>query len=248
MKSIRDGFPFLIGVLLSACGGEGASTDEHGAVTQDPIINGTSVAPATLGIVLLSNGCTGTLITNTKVLTAKHCVEEYQRNPNGGPPTTPPFLELRMGNEWMAATNIWLHPTPNVDAAVVWLSGAFLINGSRTGFRRDIAMATADQLNNGALIIDGYGYGTAPTSGAGIARRGLCSAKKRANGLLSCFPAGNPATIQTWGDSGGPGSVYASGLPVVYIQSGCFFDNGVPTECYGNTSDTWLNWAWWYLL
>jgi len=240
MSSIRSAFPFLLGFLLSACGGEAASADEDVATTQDPIINGISIAPATLGIVFLDNGCTGTLITNKKVLTAKHCVKDYVN--------TPWNVTLRMGNEWTRPSNIWLHPETFTDAAVVWLQYPFTMNGSTTGFRRDIAMATADQLNNGALVIDGYGKDTA-TSGAGIARRGLCSSKKRATGLASCFPAGNPATIQTSGDSGGPGSLYAAGLPVVYIQSGCFFgSNGIPTECYGNTSDTWLDWAWWYLL
>jgi hypothetical protein len=231
-------------LLLSACTAEVSTTEESIASVQDPIINGTAMNAHDSGVVYLSSPCTGTLITNTKVLTAKHCVASYQNNPSA--------LSVVMGpSNTGQATDIFVHPTSTVDVAVVWIKPAFYMFGSRTGYRRDIAQVTADQLHNGGLVIHGYGRNTG-TGGSGIfnLRYGVCSSKKRATGLVSCFPGGDAQTIQSFGDSGGPGSVYTAGLPVVYVQSGCFFTNGTnapPTECYGNSSDAWGSWAWWYL-
>jgi hypothetical protein len=229
----------LVSLLLPACSAEVGTADGSIASSQDPIINGTPLEENNSGIVYLSNGCSGTLITNTKVLTAKHCVEAYVGNPSG--------LFITMGSQSTLAADIFLHPEPFIDVAVVWTYHHLAMNGSAESYRRDIGMATAEQLDNGALIIAGYGWNTG-TGGGGPdnLRWGVCSSRYRSAGRASCFPGPNGA-IQSWGDSGGSGAVYAAGLPVVYVQSFCFFDNDLPYECVGDTSSAWLPWAWWYL-
>jgi hypothetical protein len=234
----------LFSVFLSACSAE-VGTDE-GSVesSQDPIINGTPAEANNSGIVYLRGPrgvCSGTLITNWTVLTAKHCVDDYLDNPTQ--------LWLTMGSLTTFASDIFLHPEQFVDVAVVWLQTPLAMNNSTYGYRREIAMATPAQLDNGTLIIQGYGRNTA-TGGGGPnnLRWGLCASKERSARLTSCFP-GPGGTIQHFGDSGGPGSVYAAGLPVVFVLTDCFDDDatGTPYECIGDTSSAWYPWAWWYL-
>ena len=149
----------VVAILGAGC----AIEDEDVATTESEIIGGTVISAEGSGNVLLTmNGglCSGTLMTNTLVLTAQHCV-------NNG--TLAADVLAQMGSQSSLGAQLELHPSQ--DVAVIRLATPFAMNGSTTGFRRFLFPFATNTLSPGTLLTcRGFGISDRRGNGAGVLR------------------------------------------------------------------------------
>lgn len=177
--------PLLALLTTSACVADTSDVavepdDGPVASSDQAIINGNSVDPnlaAISTVVAIVNtfnisGCSGALLTNTRVVSAKHCF------PSG---TQPNNIQVTMGNQLAHGRRLRVHPT--LDVAVVDLDTAFIapdpnappqLPFSDHGFRRVVyageAISTSSDPRTGSSVYleqggqtlncSGYGEGT----------------------------------------------------------------------------------------
>ncbi|KFE61989.1 trypsin-like serine protease [Hyalangium minutum] len=158
----------LLSCLVMACGEENPSESQESqpALGQrsDAVVNGTDMNSADSGFALLqtSHGkCTATLHTNHWLITAKHCLTNYDL-------TYPHTVSLKMGSETRRPRRFILHPTE--DLAIILLTEPFTLFSSDHSFLRPVYSGTAVSLDDYVLQVFGYGYNTPDGTGAGTLR------------------------------------------------------------------------------
>jgi hypothetical protein len=240
--------------------GEELGIEEDVAVTQQAITNGGTIDANESGVVALQvwsttlaryyTFCTGSLITNSAVLTAKHCLE--------GDGIETRTVYVKMGSQRKTVNRRYLHGTQ--DVALVKTSGAFTMPNwtwdhfstypaQRNNFEygRGGYMGTNMSLKNQTVNCYGYGGDTGAEP-----RLSAASFKVRVYGPNE--PAMNPRDqiqllrtssnqLHEPGDSGGPCVI--PGWPiytqlVVSVLSGCFDSLDF---CYGHGAQDWRDWA-----
>lgn len=196
----RDLDILLIGaslLALAACGGDG-SLDEIVGSQSAAIIDGTPIKAEDSGFVALfsrSGWCSGTLLTNSWVLSSGHCVTADR--------LTPTRVTVVMGSQTRRAVHIAGHNS--LDVVLLRLDQPFEMRGSKTGWQRKIYAGTAASLVGQVLYCYGYGNSTPatatqPASGFGTLR----TAKLRVSHASShgYWVARNGTEILAGGDSG----------------------------------------------
>ncbi len=184
------------------------------AQSQSAIVNGTPMASANTGHVWLGN-CSGELLRNSWVITARHCVVDYFLPGRS-------ISELRVrtsGSTSDGGTNadqIILHPEgglgegARLDIALVHLNAPIAVNGDYVNFRRDLYTGSLTSLNGKTLDVFGY---SATSEGATdhdlhTARMVASQAQAETAAVQWIDLAKNAAGQYVWhGDSGG-GSYY----------------------------------------
>jgi hypothetical protein len=188
---------FGLAMTVAACGvddyDQWATTDAVGSAAQE-IINGTAVPVAQRhdwGVVRLSSGCTGTLLTNYTVLTARHCVPVATATlPSNGTIGIQTVAVARSASK------------SDSDVAVVFLQAPFNVDGSTSGYRRRIFAGDPSGLQGRRLHCQGYGRNTYG-GGFGTLRWANLDVDAADDDFIEYVPTGSADQIQWRGDSGG---------------------------------------------
>lgn len=238
----RAGVAKLVGVALAVLAGCGPASEEDVVKTSEAIINGIKSRGAeTGGWVSISHkltsgtlngktiGCTGSLLQNDLVLTARHCVT-VDGSMNGlVDQSTNDFL-LNMGAQQSSVVEVFGHSS--LDVAILGRLNFFAVNGSRYNFSRSIYAGTSASLVNQTLHCYGYGdqkvtdcanrVGTADGS-LYFADIKVSSADSPNPQTMTFVAPSSSSPIQAYGDSGGT-CLFGSQITGVLSTGSCGAD------------------------
>ena len=226
-----------------------------------PITNGTAASENFSGQIALQvwsttlndyfTFCSGTLVSNRIVVTAKHCFPGLEGR----------TIFAKMGSQRMEVQS---HTdNPSWDVSMVWLRTPMMMwNWSRdhytgfipllstSGYRRALSPMTNAQLNGRTL--DCYGFGPGRV-GASLRTAALRATYNPSSGIQ---PTNMPHTernasnqLQEEADSGGGCLTGFRGDTansfrgqLAYVQEGCFWSWN-PPFCYGTGVESWRAWS-----
>jgi hypothetical protein len=257
--------------LASGCAVDSGNAADEVARHEQPIINGTVPSPGGLagyGVVSLPYpGCTGQLLDNLHVITAHHCVRQY----NGSTGTwgalyPPPDLKYEDGGiNQTAGTAQIFEPAPpwslgSLDYSLIALSVPFVVGGSGTGYSRAIYPSADSTLANQNVLCIGYGGTVGATSttfasGFGTLTSATLKISGTGSGVLSHSPNAS-GQVGFGGDSGS--SCFLSGY-LLGIQSTCaasatfdvngngvidgWFESAASSACWSSAPSQFRSWA-----
>jgi len=251
-------------IALVGCGSD-ATRSERTASTNDPIINGTASGPADDAAVwvgaLSSSGypmgmCSGVLVADNIVLTARHCVSRTEEGgiacaKDGRPISGGAVLSDNKATSMAVLTGSKMKSTADAKGKVVLNTGATNLCNN------DIAIIILDRRIPNAVIapirldtppvkgetIRAVGYGVSNTSGRGRKQRSGIPITVVGPGMDMGAVAGNEFGIGEGicsGDSGGPAFDEKTGAVIGLVSRG---GNGAPYDpatdpSYTNCVDT----------
>jgi hypothetical protein len=209
-------------VVVAGCAPGNEENERNVVQTSEAIINGIKSRGAeTGGWVSISHtltsgtlkgksaGCTGSLLQNDIVLTARHCVTTDGSATGLVDQNTNNFL-LNLGSQQTSVMEVFGHST--LDVAILTRLNFFAVNGSRYNFSRSIYTGTSASLVNQTLHCYGYGdqkvtdcanrIGTADGS-LYFADIKVASANTPNPQTMTFSASSSSSPIQAYGDSGG---------------------------------------------
>jgi len=209
---------------LVACGVDNEAYSQQSSA----IINGTLVNPDQQGHVNWG-GCSGTLLTNSWILSAKHCFADQN-------PEQPDYWRLvAMGSQAAAMKKIYLHPT--LDVAIAKLVKPMQMRNSTSGYQMGLYQGVPERIVGKDLNC--FGYGDQAFTGAqdGLLRTAILTVDRLqplgqeyiCSGVICSYAVVNNADGQIiyFGDSGGGcfynvpgGNVELAGIHVAVSPGG----------------------------
>ena len=205
-----------------------AGEEDHLGKSQGPLVSTTVVTAAqqeSLGLLgMRSNlgGCSATLLNNSWVVSASHCLNATDmRNPGGVTLTatwataqngTPDYIYRFWGVDTQGST---------YDISLLHLNAPVRINGSTTGYVRDLSEYSLNDMNTVNVAVYGRGInvlaantpaGPKPTSTDGLFRSAVFTVN-RIEPTLYWYPKTAANETVGSGDSGGPSFEMSHGIP-----------------------------------
>jgi hypothetical protein len=214
---------WLFGALLTACAGEDPDAELDLVESEQAIINGQeNNDPTAMGAVHVRHGigprttCSGILLRNRVVLTARHCVTT-DHSATGTVDRDMTNYAVISVNTAYTVRSASANPN-NFDLAILILSQPVALNGSTTAWRMPIYPGTNGSLTNTSVVCGGYGSSTL-TTGAGVYRVAQIPVFHATTNNIYLQPNGN-GQIPWKGDSGGPCiRAYNGALHIVGIMT-----------------------------
>jgi hypothetical protein len=180
---------------------------------QQAILNGFVIDPNNNGIVIIQHfltatnktaTCSGTLLRNDLLLTARHCTST-DTEVNGPVDGDIANYFLVMGNQWRFINRVLPMPGSGNDLAILVIQGGFWMNGSGTNHKYSVSSNPTSSIEGSLLPCFGYG-GDGRTL-----RGGYVFMDFHQQGVVFTAPGPGNVTFQH-GDSGGPCFALESGL------------------------------------
>ncbi|MCH9687852.1 MAG: S1 family peptidase [Deltaproteobacteria bacterium] len=178
--------------------------DLWGDVDPSEIIGGV-VWDSDRDVMVLNNGgiCTGTLLRNNVVLTAKHCVSTDGTINGPASPAASLSVQQDGPGATLGATRsvTEIRRLANHDVAIMRLSSGMSVDGRTYGRSTQILATSQNDVVGLAVLCQGYGRDTC-NGGSGTLRAGFVEVDASTNGMLSYVPWLGLDWIQWKGDSG----------------------------------------------
>jgi hypothetical protein len=193
--------------------------EEHLGTSQSKLVSPTVVTAAQqeqLGLLSMGSnrgGCTASLLDNNWAVSASHCLNATDmRNPSGvtlsaawtrAQSGRPDYIYRFWGVDQYGST---------YDIALLHLSAPFTVNGSTTGYVREMSEFSLQDMDTKNVAVYGRGInvlarntptGPMSTSGDGVMRSAVFTVN-RIEPTLFWYPKGNGGETVGSGDSGGP--------------------------------------------
>jgi len=201
----------LLGALLTACAGEDPDAELEVVEAEQAIINGNEGNdPKAMGAVYILHGvgpkttCSGILLRNRVVLTARHCVTK-DHSATGIVDGDMTNYSVYLADIRYTVRSATANPN-NFDLAILILTQPVVLNGSSSAWRMPIYPGTNGSLKNVGVVCGGYGSSTLFT-GAGVYRVAQIPVFHATTNNLYLQPNGS-GQIPWQGDSGG-GCIHA---------------------------------------
>jgi hypothetical protein len=245
----------LAAAALGSCSQAPTAEETH----QQPIINGTTVFsdPGVWNVLVslpypcpgapsgTACACSGTLLDNQHILTAKHCVADFGTSHWSRPPLASEVsvVDLNVNGAGLAKID-WFDVHPTLDVAVMKLSVPFTLNGSTNSFTQKLWWQSTSALLNQDVTCYGYGFDTFSNSdnGGGHLRSALLRVGATSTDTVTFFPNAS-GQIQFQGDSGSSCFANVGGnLYNTSVLSSCGWSNGVVTNCIATSMASIRSW------
>jgi hypothetical protein len=237
-----------------------AGEEDHLGQSQSPLISDVVVTEAQqeqLGLLQMSangKGCSASLLTNSWVLSASHCLDakamrvpgNVQLNGNWG-------AHAQFGNadyiyrSWGLEDRGYFY-----DFSLIHLQNPMRVNGQTTGYIRELSELSLNDMNHVNLAVYGRGInvlaaanaqtGAAMPSSGDNKFRSFVFTVNRLEPTLFWYPKGPKGEMVGGGDSGGPSFETTRGVPrIAGVHALCHADCLPGKSCPATDSWTWVS-------
>jgi hypothetical protein len=235
-----------------------AGAAENLGRSQSPLISNVVVSDAekeALGLLEMTahgRGCSAALLTNSWVLSASHCMDaRAMRAPNN----------VQLNGDWGVNSQIgnadyiyrsWGLDYPGVmyDFVLIHLQNPMRVNGSTTGYVRELSDLSLNDMKNVNVAVYGRGMNVLAATIGGVAMpssgdgefRSFVFTVNRTEPNLFWYPKGPKGEMVGGGDSGGPSFEMSRGIPRIAGVHALCHANCLPGKsCPVTDQWTWVN-------
>lgn len=258
--------PSVVRLLFAGCLGlcaaqpSLAADEEHLGRSQDPLVSDIVVTEAQqeqLGLLQMSangRGCSAALLTNSWVLSAAHCLDAAAMRMPGN---------VQLNGNWGARAQIgtadYIYRSWGLEArgygydfALIHLRAPMRVNGTTTGYLRELSTLSLNDMNGVNVAVYGRGInvlasvnprtGVAMPSSGDNQFRSAVFTVNRIEPTLYWYPKGPKGETVGGGDSGGPSFEVTTGVPrIAGVHALCHANCLAGKSCPASDSWTWVS-------